>query len=361
MLKLIQRYKQGNKSPDNDPDNPYHYHNAKGEKIVITSEDWKANVSKPYFKEIEDAVRAEQAAYPAPEYEVNPDFIRDLRSTYRSNMGNGYQNYRNFSSSLPQGYTFTSEGMIVDPQGNYYVQSGYRQSPRFTYSTDNPLRFTINKGKPIEKNLTFYPVNMDKRVKAPLPVNRTLNINQEKERAISNYIQTHNTEKQIPQFFQPYVQTSLPYSNDFYLAVPTTWMNNNWYQWTPQGMSLAPATGSGPDPGKDVIIGDWYFMNMNNSKSPITSTSSFIQSANNYSESNPITEEEFDALMDSYGEIVNRYGYIGINRMHPKLQWRTDPKIIKTQTSRKDAEQKAVIPINKSGSKLKLIPRYYQK
>lgn len=183
-MKLIKR-------PDHDPNHPYHYHDANGNKIVITPEEWEANVGKPYFKEIEDAVRAEQAAYPGPEYEVNPDFVRDLRRTYSYNMGSGYQNYRNFSSSLPQGYSFTDEGMIVDPQGNYYVQSGYRQTPRFTYSTDNPLQFTIHKGKPIERNLTFYPVNMDKRVKAPLPVDRVMDVGNEYENSINNYIENN--------------------------------------------------------------------------------------------------------------------------------------------------------------------------
>lgn len=181
----------GGALPDHDPSNPYHYHNAQGEKVVITPEDWEANVGKPYFKEIEAAVRAEQAAHPAPEYEVNPNFVRDLRSTYAGNMGYGYQNYKNFQHNLPQGYSFTPEGVIIGPDGTAYVQSGYRQSPRFTYSTDNPLQFTINQGKPIERNLTFYPVNMDRRVKAPLPVDRTLDVSSEREKAISSYLENN--------------------------------------------------------------------------------------------------------------------------------------------------------------------------
>lgn len=168
------------KRPDHDPDNPYHYHTEDGKKVVITPEDWEANVGKPYFREVEAAVRAEQVAHPAPEYEVNPAFVRDLRSTYQYNMGNGYQNYKYFSSVLPQGYSFTDEGLIVDSQGNYYVQSGYRQSPRFTYNINSPLQFTINKGKPIEKTLIFYPINMDKELKSSLPVDVVRNIPTEK-------------------------------------------------------------------------------------------------------------------------------------------------------------------------------------
>ena len=201
--------KTGGHSPDHDPNNPYHYHDAAGNKIVITPEGWEANVGKPYFKEVEDAVRAEQAAHPAPEYEINPNFVRDLRSTYSYNMGSSYQNYRNFSSSLPQGYTFTSEGMVVDPQGNYYVQSGYRQSPRFTYSTDNPLQFTIHKGKPIERNLTFYPVNMDRRVKAPLPVDRVMDVNAEYDNAISSYLNNQFDLVSVPVVAGNYLHNNL--------------------------------------------------------------------------------------------------------------------------------------------------------
>lgn len=184
LASIINHYNSfaaGGSLPDHDPNNPYHYHNAKGEKIVITPEDWEANVGKPYFREIEDAVRAEQAAHPAPEYEVNPSFVRDLRSSYAGNMGYGYQNYKNFQHNLPQGYSFTPEGVIIGPDGTAYVQSGYRQTPRFTYSTDNPLQFTIHQGKPIERNLTFYPVNMDRRVKPTLPIDITRNIKKEKE------------------------------------------------------------------------------------------------------------------------------------------------------------------------------------
>ena len=206
MIKYRRSLKKGGKLPDHDPSNPYHYHDSNGNKIVITPEEWEENVGKPYFREVEAAVRAEQAAYPVPEYEVNPDFVKDLRSTYRSNMGNGYQNYKNFSSYLPQGYTFSSEGMIVDPQGNYYVQSGYRQTPRFTYSTDNPLNVNLSS---INKNLTFYPVNMDKRVKAPLPVDRTLDVSKEYENAVSDYLNKESDLIQVPVIAGNYLSNNL--------------------------------------------------------------------------------------------------------------------------------------------------------
>ena len=49
----------GNMSPDWDPDNPYHYHTANGEKVVVTPEDWEKHKGQPYFKQVEDAVLAE--------------------------------------------------------------------------------------------------------------------------------------------------------------------------------------------------------------------------------------------------------------------------------------------------------------
>jgi len=196
MVKLIQRYKQGNKSPDHDPDNPYHYHNAKGEKVVITPEDWEANVGKPYFKEIEDAVKAEQAAYPGPEYEVNPAFVRDLNNSVATARGqNGMLNYVGYKNQLPQGYTINENGIIFDDKGQAYVQESYPQSARFTYNTDSPLQFTFNKGKPIERNVNFYPINMDKRIKAPLHVDRVMNVNNEYNQAVNDYIKNNTTPK----------------------------------------------------------------------------------------------------------------------------------------------------------------------
>ena len=40
----------GGALPDHDPKNPYHYHDAEGNKVVISPEDWEANVGKPYFR-----------------------------------------------------------------------------------------------------------------------------------------------------------------------------------------------------------------------------------------------------------------------------------------------------------------------
>jgi muconolactone delta-isomerase len=198
MIKLTPRYKQGNKSPDYDPDNPYNYTDSEGNKVVVSPKDFERYKDDPSFREIKAAIEENQLKYPGPEYEINPNFVRDLRSTYAGNMGYCYQNYRNFGDSLPEGYSFTPEGVIVGPDGTAYVQSGYKQTPRFTYSTDNPLQFTIHKGKPIERNLTFYPVNMDKRIKKPLPVNRVMDVGEEREKAVSNYLDNQGDLVRVP-------------------------------------------------------------------------------------------------------------------------------------------------------------------
>jgi hypothetical protein len=99
-------------TPDWDPSNPYHYHTANGEKVVVTPEDWEKHKGQPYFQQVEDAILAEQAAYPGPEYIINPQFSEDLRNIYKGNMGPKYQNYSSFFGNLPQGYSFTPEGLI---------------------------------------------------------------------------------------------------------------------------------------------------------------------------------------------------------------------------------------------------------
>lgn len=170
-------------NPDWDPDNPYHYHNANGEKVVITPEDWERHKGQPYFKQVEDTVLAEQAAHPGPEYIINPQFSEDLRRVYKGNMGPKYQNYSSFSGNLPQGYSFTSEGLVQDNQGNLYVQKGFRQTPRFTYNESNPLTLPVLEGRN-QGNVTFYPVNMEKTIKPSLSVNSIMNVDKEHESAI---------------------------------------------------------------------------------------------------------------------------------------------------------------------------------
>lgn len=291
------------KRPDHDPNNPYHYHDTDGNKIVITPEDWEANVGKPYFREIEDAVRAEQAAYPEPEYEINPNFVRDLRSTYAGNMGYGYQNYRNFQHNLPQGYSFTPEGVIIGPDGTAYVQSGYRQTPRFTYSTDNPLQFTINQGKPIERNLTFYPVNMNRRVKAPLPIDRTLDVGKEYENAINNYM---NNNQPVKTYYRPFEVDQANniiyiYGSDNALSSPVISRKNGWY-----GYKMFPNS---------------------------------VNAAEAYAGENPIT----------YEELLNAERTYNINNPNQRfaLNWilRNDFAGWSKRPSRQEAEKKAVIEI----------------
>lgn len=174
--------------PDWDPDNPYHYHTNEGKKVVITPEDWEANKGKPYFKEVEAAVNAERAAYPGPEYEIDPKFVSALNNNYASQLANtsGALNYRNFARQLPKGYSISNQGVIFDKEGNAYVQDWYNGGYRYTYNKNNPTTFTFTFGPNNKRNVNFYPVNMEKRIKAPLPVDETMNIAAEKEKVIQD-------------------------------------------------------------------------------------------------------------------------------------------------------------------------------
>lgn len=164
IIDMIKRrsLKKGGRIPDYDPDNPHHYHNPEtGEKIILNDEAYelanKTEYTKAMLSNILKAVNEHNNG--ASEYN---QFIGDLKRGYEYNIGNNYQNYRNFASSLPDGYSFTSEGIIIGPDGTPYVESGYKQSPRFTYNVDKPLQFDINQGKPNKRNLTFYPINTPK-------------------------------------------------------------------------------------------------------------------------------------------------------------------------------------------------------
>ena len=113
MKKLIPKYKQGSKSPDHDPNNPYHYHDSWGNKVVITPEDWEKYKNDPIFREVRAAVEAEQAAYPEPEYDEVPNPA--WRKAYQ-NLVNGI-NLRgrdNYLQPLPQGYTRDEKGVAID-------------------------------------------------------------------------------------------------------------------------------------------------------------------------------------------------------------------------------------------------------
>ena len=164
--------------PDYDPNNPYHYHNEKGEKIVIEPEVWEANVGQPYFKNVEDAVNAERAAHPGPEYEVDTEWLKRLEDVHRAAARDyaGFQNYRNYPQGLPEGWRFTDDGMIIDNNGNYYVQRGLNLGNGYNIDYSRPYKHTINAGKPIESSRFYYPVEMQMVEKKPLKVDRVVKL-----------------------------------------------------------------------------------------------------------------------------------------------------------------------------------------
>ena len=223
-------------SPDHDPNNPYHYHTPEGEKVVITPEEWEANKGKPYFKEIEDAVNAEREAHPGPEYEIDQNYVNRLNRDYGSGIGstNGAYNFRGYASQLPEGYTISDQGVIYDNEGNAYVQDWFTHRD-YPYDVDDPITFTFNKGKGSERNEEFYPVKLKTTIKKPLPVDRTLPVEETKERLINEYIKTHSRKQKlynVPWFEEIHMPYVYMYGNKNALVAPVTnqlGIGNNWY------------------------------------------------------------------------------------------------------------------------------------
>lgn len=86
---------------------------------------------------------------------INPkynDFVRQAdQLTYQANL----QNYRELENYLPKGYKFRNSGLIQGPNGELYAQKGYHGNLNY----NNPFTITFYKGKPIQKDVQFYPIN----------------------------------------------------------------------------------------------------------------------------------------------------------------------------------------------------------
>lgn len=183
---------------DWDPTHPYHYHTSKGEKIAVSEEDWNKYKDDPVFKEVKAAIEAERAAYPNPEYEIDKKQLKDFVDSYKQqSVYHGIINYKNFGESLPEGYSFTEEGLIKDKDGNFYGQSRYKDNPRFSLDRTKPFQYKFMPNKPVEQTVTFYPANIEKSIKQPQAVTRYLNVGKKKEEAINKNIK-QNTKKYTP-------------------------------------------------------------------------------------------------------------------------------------------------------------------
>lgn len=313
-MKLIKKYKTGG---DYDPDHPYHYHTKDGQKVIITEDDWNANVGQPYFKNIEEAVNAERQAYSVPEYEIDPEFVKGLSNSHAAFIAQNDRayNYSGLSHQLPEGYTMDSNGLLLDKDGNAYVIKWY--NGKYTYDTEKPLNITFYKGKPIEKNVTFYPVNMDRRVKAPLPVNRTLNVDKEYNDAVTDYIKNNNIRKLM--YYTPWIQSS---------ADPVIYVYGN---------KNALSSGSY---NKNLDKNNWFSFNYFDNG---------VDEAEHYSASNLMTEEEIIEALKHWPQAINNPYPGGISF------WKAGYK--QRKPSRKEAEKKAVINIDRFGGCLQLVPR----
>lgn len=216
--------------PDHDPDNPYHYHDADGKKVAVTPEDWGKYKDDPTFREIRAAIEAEQAAYPQPEYsdEYN-NYINNLAAEIENQRGyNGGTNNSLISESygkqLPKGYSRTERGLIIGPDGKPLVASKFRNSPKYTADFNNPTLLTFNKGLGTERNINYYPINVNVPIyKQPLPVDRVMDVNDEYEKAIKAKMSERvpytyaETKKDEPifnfRFVYPYEFTNLRLDN----------------------------------------------------------------------------------------------------------------------------------------------------
>ena len=145
MKKLIKKHQNGAKLSQNIQYKvgDYYYKKNDGTIVVIPKEFYERNKGKSYWKGIENAVNA-------------------TNNSFREAVEHGlsdYRNYREFNSYLPEGYSFRNSGLIVSSNGTYYVPSFYKETNRVGINREaSPLQFTIYPGKPIEKQLTYYPI-----------------------------------------------------------------------------------------------------------------------------------------------------------------------------------------------------------
>lgn len=201
-MRLIQK-------PDWDPNNPYHYH-VNGKKVVITPEDWEKYKDDPTFREVRAAVEAEQAAYPEPEYDEieNPSW----RQAYQRLVnGINLKGRSNYNQPLPQGYTRDEKGVAMDAQGNYYIPvETATNAPYFV----NQERGTMGHIVPVRYEQQQMPDRTIRQLRQPLPVNRVMNVGEEREKAINDYINNGSISKQVTKHYPSkgyYKDTYYPY------------------------------------------------------------------------------------------------------------------------------------------------------
>ena len=352
MLKLIPQYKQGNKSPDHDPTHPYHYHTSDGKKVVVTPEDWEKYKDDPTFREVRAAIEAEQAAYPQPEYsDKYNNYINNLADEIENQRGyNGGTNNSLISESygkqLPQGYSRTERGLIIGPDGRPLVASKFKNSPKYTADFNNATLLTFNKGLGTERNINYYPINVNIPIyKQPLPVDQILNVGDEKEKAINK------------------VRDNILYKTTVYNLLPSgegiVTINDNEYN--------------------DGDINDHKYIKKY--VEDVTGTPINFKSVN---DDIYLTKEQVDAVLRKSKQQVNKEFREELERnkqYHPQTPKEIEDNNNWTQSmldylnssdyylyndvnrpkpyklSRKEAENKAVISVNKQGGKIKLIPK----
>lgn len=100
-----------------------------------------------------------------------------------------------YGKQLPQGYSRTERGLIIGPDGRPLVASKFKNSPKYTADFNNATLLTFNKGLGTERNINYYPINVNVPIyKQPLPVDRVMNVGEESNKVIQQYI-NNNTRK----------------------------------------------------------------------------------------------------------------------------------------------------------------------
>ena len=209
ILGKIRKLKKGG-STDYDPTDHIHVidkETGEEKKQVFNEEQMETMRNDPAYSEVLAAIKAEHEKYPEPEYETidNPAYNSFLVSTQQRTIPN-------FKVKLPEGYSYDKDGLIVDKEGNTYIQASgaFRNNKHRNGVTTEPA-FEAE----TQQIHGWYPTNFykiqrpDKTItveKKPKPadiITTTEDLNKAKKNAVAEYIQTHST------FYNPWIADTI--------------------------------------------------------------------------------------------------------------------------------------------------------
>lgn len=182
---------------DFDPNNPYHYHSNNKKKIVISKEDYEKYKNDPIFSDVKNIILKHQKDYSKPKYEEyeNPEYKKvynRVRGKAPINGVNAAAVEKGFSkySPVPEGYHRDKHGVVFDNDGNIYrPYNGFAD-----YYNKRSVAFHTNErnGQGSHYSLGWVKVDTPNKLirkeKQPLPIDHVMNVEQERNKAINNYI-----------------------------------------------------------------------------------------------------------------------------------------------------------------------------